>query len=81
MRYAVKLFGPQAVKAGTREVQIDLPEAASATDVLDALRQRCPQIRDSVSASRLAVNQEFATPDLRIKATDEIALIGMVSGG
>jgi molybdopterin converting factor small subunit len=81
MRYTVKLFGPQAVKAGTREVQLDLPDVATAADVLQALRERCPQIRDSVSASRLAVNQELASPELTIKANDEIALIGMVSGG
>lgn len=82
MEVTVLLFGPQANLVGERSLAIktatDTPNAA---DVLAALAAMAPALADSLSASELAVNHEFAAPERLIGPNDEVALIGMVSGG
>lgn len=81
MRVNVLLFGPQAAIAGRRELPIDLPPDATVDDALVALGDAAPGLIDSLDTSRLAVNHEFAPAAQVLTATDEVALIGMVSGG
>lgn len=80
MQVTVLLFGPQATLAGTREVVV---EAASPTAgaVLEALADSTESLATSLPASRLAVNHEFVDASHAIHPDDEVALIGMVSGG
>ncbi len=81
----VKLFGPQAALAGRREVAVVLTrngeEAATAGGVLAGLGEAVPALRGSLAQSRLAVNREFAAAGDAVRPGDEVALIGMVSGG
>ena len=82
MTVTVLLFGPQAQLAGRREIAVDLAgETASADTVLAALGEAAEELRDSLRTSRLAVNHEFASGETAIHPGDEVALIGMVSGG
>ncbi|TWT98182.1 ThiS family protein [Botrimarina colliarenosi] len=82
MRVSVLLFGPQATLAGARSVDVDVAaESPTANDILAALREASPALTGSLAMSRLAVNHEFAAPDRPIGPGDEVALIGMVSGG
>lgn len=76
----VLLFGPQAALAGVRQLRLDVPEGTVA-GVRAALAAACPALAASLASSRLAVNQEFAGDADLVSASDEIALIGMVSGG
>jgi molybdopterin converting factor subunit 1 len=82
MRVTVKLFGPAAQRAGTREVTVSV-EATSVTcaELKAALSRAAPAIADLLAASRFAVNQEFAADDDSVSEKDEVALIAMVSGG
>jgi MoaE-MoaD fusion protein len=50
-------------------------------DVLAAVCERAPALRDVIGAARPVVNQEFAGPDQIVAATDEVALLPPVSGG
>ena len=77
----VKLFGPQARLAGAREVQVELARPATAGNVLAALAERVPALAASIASSRLAVNKAFAQPADPVGPADEVALIGMISGG
>lgn len=82
MQINVQLFGPQAALAGTRSVEVEVDSAEpTAADVLAKLNDAAPEIADSLRTSRLAVNHEFATGSTPITPGDEVALIGMVSGG
>ncbi len=49
--------------------------------VLEALAQDAEPLAPSLASSRLAVNHEFVDSEHVIKPDDEVALIGMVSGG
>jgi molybdopterin converting factor small subunit len=55
-------------------------ETTTAGDVLEALKGT-PWFPSGLGACRLAVNHAFADDSTPIRAADEVALIGMVSGG
>jgi len=81
MQLHVKLFGPQSQLVGNDTVALQLPDPATCADVRHALYEAAPALRESLPHSRLAVNQAFAGDDHAVQAGDEVALIGMVSGG
>lgn len=82
MRVTVKLFGPQSVAACCDTVEVDIDhESPTCDDLRRALATACPAVAHTLGASRFAVNCELVDEMHRIDAGDEIALIGMVSGG
>ena len=81
MQLTVLLFGPQARLADAKSLVVGVDKGATAADVLKALIVACPVLGESIGSSRLAINQEFAAPGDAVSADDELALIGMVSGG
>ncbi len=82
MRVQVLLFGPLAQRAGDSSVAVELADGdPTAGDVLQALRTQAPALRDVVDACRLAVNCAFAADETPVRPQDEVALVGLVSGG
>ncbi len=77
MKVKVLLFGAEERSVGRSSVDVDVVDAPRARDVLKALVQRWPELK----RARLAVNHAFVAGDKKISAKDEVALIGMVSGG
>lgn len=78
----VLVFGMQAHAVGSDRLMltsIDSPIAAA--DVLTLIAETHPDLSASIGASRLAVNHEFATPETLIHEGDEVALVGLISGG
>ncbi|MEX0886391.1 MAG: MoaD/ThiS family protein [Phycisphaeraceae bacterium] len=82
MQVTVKLFGPQAQLAGceTLTLTLDAPQPTCG-DLRIALADAAPPLAPSLPASRFAVNHEYVPDDQRISTDDELALIGMISGG
>ena len=81
MRIRVLLFGAEAAAAGRREVSVDLDADATCAALKRALERAEPALRPLLGVARVAVNSEFAPEEQRIQPGDEVALIGMVSGG
>lgn len=82
MKVVVRVFGPQAALAGSRQLTVQLPgETASAGAVRQQIALGFPKLAGSVHQSRMAVNQAFVADDAPIGPADEVALIGSVSGG
>jgi molybdopterin converting factor small subunit len=81
MTVHVLLFGAEASTLGRSSVEIDIGADASCRAVKERLAQAFPAIAPFVRVGRLAVNSEFASPDRQVRPGDEVALIGMVSGG
>lgn len=81
MQVRVLLFGPQAAGAKADAVRVSIEPGATPEAVMAALARECPELGRSLAASRLAVNGVFADPGTRIGERDELALIGLVSGG
>jgi molybdopterin converting factor subunit 1 len=82
MRAKVKFFGPAAQILGARELAIELPDdAANCARLRAELSRQQPRLATLLAAGRFAVNQEFAAEDQPLRANDEVAFIGAVSGG
>ncbi|MBV9424954.1 MAG: molybdenum cofactor biosynthesis protein MoaE [Solirubrobacterales bacterium] len=72
----VRLFAGLRERAGAPELELELPEGARVGDALERVRA----LTEGMSVV-MAVNQEYAEPDLPLHGGDEVALIPPVSGG
>ena len=81
MTVTVLLFGPQALRAGRRQIEVPIDEGATVGTLRSALAVVVPEIQASLPGSRFAVNQEFVDDAKVLTTEDEIALIGMLGGG
>jgi MoaE-MoaD fusion protein len=81
MRVTILYFAAARERAGTGSESFDLPADASARDALAAACARHPPLQAVADKLRLAVDQEFAPPDRKLREGSEIALIPPVSGG
>ncbi len=80
MRVTVLYFAAARERAGTGSEAIELPEGATARDALAAACARHPPLQAVADKLRLAVDQEFAGADRKLREGSEIALIPPVSG-
>jgi molybdopterin synthase catalytic subunit len=81
MRVRVLFFGVLKEIVGKSMDLIDLPDGASAGDVLSRYSEQSPRLKESLPSIALAVNQEYVAPETILKPNDEIALLPPVSGG
>lgn len=79
MTVRVLLFGSWADAFGARTVDVELPEDATAGDVLAALDGRPGA--ESLPRPALAVNRCIVRSNARIAHSDELAIIPPVAGG
>lgn len=76
MLVRVRLFAALRERAGSDELELELPEGALVADALD----RMGNVTGEVKAV-MAVNREYAGPGTALHPGDELALIPPVSGG
>ncbi|MCW3063549.1 MAG: molybdopterin converting factor, subunit 1 [Solirubrobacterales bacterium] len=76
MRVRVRLFAVLRERAGTRELELDLPDGARVRDALDAVGELAAGL-----PLVMAINREYADENAVLQADDELALIPPVSGG
>jgi len=82
MEMTVLLFGREADVAGRSSVALRIENAQpTCRDVREALGAAEPSLLPLLCRGRLAVNHEFVADDRVLTPDDEVALIGMVSGG
>ena len=77
----IRLFAIQRELAGTREVQVDLPDGADVEAAWTALVARHPVLASGRPSVRFARNGEYAEPATLLADGDEVAMIPPVSGG
>jgi MoaE-MoaD fusion protein len=81
MRVRVFFFGMLKDLAGKSSDLLELPEPASVVDVLAHYQAHIPRLKDSLPSLAVAVNQQYAGPETKLKTDDEVALLPPVSGG
>ena len=81
MRVRILFFGILREMVGKSVDLIDLPEGASVRDALARYESQVPKLKELLSSLALAVNQQYAGPDKKLSADDEVALLPPVSGG
>jgi len=77
----VLFFGVLKEMVGKSVDLIDLADGALVRDVLAVYESQNPSLKESLQSLAVAVNQEYAGPDTKLKPNDEIALLPPVSGG
>ena len=81
MKTKVLLFANLKDRAGTREVELDLPAQASAADLKACLGAAYPALKPMLVTAIVAIDRVFATNDTPIRPGVEIAVFPPVSGG
>jgi len=81
MQVRVLFFGVLRDLTGKASDSLQLPEGGSVRDVIARYESQIPRLKDSLSSIALAVNQQYASPETRLKDNDEVALLPPVSGG
>ena len=72
----VRLFAALRERAGTDEIELELPEGAVVADALERVQAYTGELK-----AVMAVNREYARAHTALHPDDEIALIPPVSGG
>ncbi|MDO8210036.1 molybdenum cofactor biosynthesis protein MoaE [Conexibacter sp. CPCC 206217] len=78
MQVRIRLFAMLRERAGTSELELELPDGARVRDALAA--PAVAALADGLSLV-LAVNREYADEDVALSPGDELALVPPVSGG
>jgi len=81
MRVRVLFFGMLKDRMGKSSDSLELPNGASIRDLLAHYETEVPGLKESLPALAVAVNQVYASPEAKLKAGDEVALLPPVSGG
>jgi molybdopterin converting factor subunit 1 len=81
MQVRILFFGVLKEFAGRDTDSLSLPDESTLADVLCHYQKSMPQLRSFASSIAMSINQEYAGPESRLKAGDEIALLPPVSGG
>jgi molybdopterin converting factor subunit 1 len=81
MQCTVLLFAQLADAAGTRRVDLVLPEHATAGDGAAAIFTRFPSLAPWRDRIAIAVDERYAAAAARLRDGSVIALIPPVSGG
>lgn len=81
MRVQVLFFGILKDIVGKALDAIELPDDASVRDVLARYESQFPKLKESLPSLAVAVNQQYAGSDTKLRADDEVALLPPVSGG
>jgi molybdopterin converting factor subunit 1 len=81
MRVRVRLFAALREAAGRPELELDLPEGASAEEAWQALARSCPALGARRANLAASVNRRYAPFDTPLDDGDEVVFIPPVSGG
>lgn len=81
MRIRIRLFAMQRELAGTRELEVELPDGADVAAAWVALVAIHPALAPGGSSVRFARNGAYADAATRLADGDEVAMIPPVSGG
>ena len=81
MRVRVWLFASLRESAGLSELELQLPEGASAEDAWAALVASHPALSGRRPRLMAAVNRRYVAFDAPLQAGDELVFIPPVSGG
>ncbi len=81
MRVSVRLFASYRERAGTSEVELEVPAGATVGRLAADVSRRFPDMTESPDSLVVAVNREYRDHQYQLNDGDEVALIPPVSGG
>ena len=81
MELKVNFFALYRERAGRGHAVVQVPEGSTVADLSQEVRRLFPRLAPHEVKLVVAVNEEYAEPELRLRDGDEICLIPPVSGG
>ena len=81
MELNVRLFALYRERAGGNTVSVTLPDGATVADLTDEVRRQIPELAPPEVKIVVAVNTDYADPDIILQPGDDVCLIPPVSGG
>jgi molybdopterin converting factor subunit 1 len=81
MRVKVLFFGVLKDLAGKSSEVLELPEGTAVRDLLSHYSSEVSPMKELLASIAVAVNQEYAGPQVVLKTDDEVGLLPPVSGG
>ena len=81
MKVHVQFFSRLRDLAGKPEIDLEVPEGATAADLLEIIYSSAPALRDWDKSILVAAGVEFVQRDYALKAGDQISVMPPVQGG
>ena len=81
MRVVVKLFGAVREAVGSKELEVELPEGATAAELQRRLAASHAVFDEFGGRLAVSVGYELASPETVLRDADEVAFLPPVSGG
>ena len=81
MKVRARFFASSRDAVGHRELEVELPDGATAQDLVARLVSDYPRLAAHTGSLMLAVNEAYVEPGRPLAPGDEVALIPPVSGG
>ncbi|TAK27931.1 MAG: molybdopterin converting factor subunit 1 [Chloroflexota bacterium] len=81
MKITVRLFASYREIVGQTRLDVEVPEGATAGDLLRMFVERYPRLGDLAGGTLLAVNRDYAGAETQLRESDEVAFVPPVSGG
>ena len=81
LRVQIRFFALAKERAGLSEMDLELPAVCRVSDLRAAIARRVPELAPFMSHVMIAVNEEYADDDTRIRPGARVAVIPPVSGG
>ncbi len=77
----VLFFATLRDKAGTKEIELSLPDGLDVRGLKDRLGTEYPGLKQALGTVLVAINREYASDENQIPAGAEIGFFPPVSGG
>ena len=81
MKVRAQFYAQLRDLVGTREMDVDLAEAATVGDLLDQIYAQQPRLRPYDKSILIGAGVEFVDRNYKLKQGDEISIMPPVQGG
>jgi molybdopterin converting factor subunit 1 len=80
-RVTLLCFATLRDRAGTRSVELEIPDDLTVQGLKEKLASEYPKLKDSMSSVLVTINREYAFDEAVIPPNAELAMFPPVSGG
>ena len=80
-RIKLLFFATIRERAGTKTLEMDIPDEMTVEGLKDKLASDMPKLKDSMSSVLITINREYAFDEAVVPPNAEIGMFPPVSGG
>jgi molybdopterin synthase catalytic subunit len=80
-RIRVLFFATLRDRAGTKSLEIEIPESTTVQELKDQIARDYPNLKQSMELVVISINREFAFDESIVPTNAEVAMFPPVSGG